>query len=60
MSTEKPLVEDHVKMKVFIDDSSTTVQVEFSGFNDEEECENYAQFLSDTLPLLLYESKQIQ
>jgi len=55
MSTEKPLVDDHVKMKVFIDDSSTTVQVEFSGFNDEEECENYAQFLSDTLPLLLYE-----
>jgi hypothetical protein len=46
-------------MKVFIDDASTTVQVEFSGFNDEEECEKYAEFLNNTLPLLLHETKQI-
>jgi len=59
MSDEKPLLEDHVKMKVFIDDKSTTVQVEFSGFVDEDDCEKYAEFLSNTLPLLLYETKQV-
>lgn len=55
-----PLMDDNVKMKVFIDDKSTTVQVEFSGFEDEEDCEKYAEFLSNTLPLLLYETKQVQ
>ena len=59
MSTEKPLLDENVELKVFIDDKSTTVQVEFSGFEDAEDCEKYAEFLSNTLPLLLYETKQI-
>lgn len=59
MSKEKPLIDEDIQMKVFIDDNSTTVQVEFSGFVDEDDCEKYAEFLNNTLPLLLYETKQI-
>lgn len=56
---EVPLVDEDVKMKVYIDDSATTVQVEFSGFQDSEDFEKYAEFLSKTLPLLLYETTQV-
>ena len=56
---EVPLVDEDVKMKIYIDDSATTVQVEFSGFQDSEDCEKYAEFLSKTLPLLLYETTQV-
>lgn len=59
MSKEKSLIDEDIQMKVFIDDNSTTVQVEFSGFTDEVDCEKYAEFLSNTLPLLLHETKQI-
>jgi hypothetical protein len=54
---DKPLTPDHVKLQVFINDQTNTIQVEFSGFED---CEKYAEFLTNTLPLLLYETKQIQ
>ncbi len=37
-----------------------TVMVQFSGFNDDEDAEEYAQFLADTLPLLLFESTRLQ
>jgi hypothetical protein len=57
---DKPLTPDHVKLQVFINDQTNTVQVEFSGFEDHEDCEKYAEFLTNTLPLLLYETKQIQ
>lgn len=59
MSKETPLMDNDIKMKVFIDDNSTTVQIEFSGFEDSEDCEKYAEFLSTTLPLLLHETKQV-
>lgn len=39
---------------------NNTVMVEFSGFDDLEDAEEYAHFLADTLPLLLFESTRLQ
>lgn len=36
------------------------VYVKFSNFADEESAEEYAQFLAETLPLLLFETTRIQ
>lgn len=36
------------------------VYVKFSGFDDHEDAEEYAQFLVDTLPLLLFETTRLQ
>lgn len=37
----------------------SAVYVKFSGFEDEEDAEEYAQFLADTLPLLLFETTRL-
>jgi hypothetical protein len=37
-----------------------TVMVQFSGFDDDEDAEEYAQFLAETLPLLLFETTRLQ
>jgi hypothetical protein len=42
------------------DEESPTVYVKFTGFNDDEDAEDYAQFLAETLPLLLFESTRLQ
>lgn len=36
------------------------VYVKFSNFADEESAEDYAQFLAETLPLLLFETTRMQ
>ena len=59
MSEETPLTTEDVNLEVFVEEETNKVQVEFSGFNDLEDAEKYAQFLVDTLPLLLFESTQI-
>jgi len=38
------------------EDGESTVYVRFSGFEDDETAEEYAAFLQDTLPLLLFET----
>jgi hypothetical protein len=42
------------------EESSPTVYIKFTGFNDDEDAEEYAQFLAETLPLLLFESTRLQ
>ena len=42
------------------EDSEHCVYVKFSNFADEESAEEYAQFLAETLPLLLFETTKIQ
>jgi hypothetical protein len=41
-------------------DDEPAVYVKFTGFDDEEDAEDYAQFLAETLPLLLFESTRLQ
>jgi hypothetical protein len=42
------------------EDSEHCVYVKFSNFADEESAEEYAEFLAETLPLLLFETTRMQ
>lgn len=42
------------------DDNSPSVYVKFTGFDDAEDAEEYAEFLAETLPLLLFETTRLQ
>ncbi len=42
------------------EDEGCAVYVKFTGFDDEEDAEDYAQFLIETLPLLLFETTRLQ
>jgi hypothetical protein len=42
------------------EDDEHCVYVKFSNFADEESAEEYAQFLAETLPLLLFETTRMQ
>ncbi len=57
---EEHISGDDVDVEVGIGDESPDVYVKFSGFEDQEDAEEYAQFLAETLPLLLFESTRLQ
>lgn len=42
------------------EDDEHCVYVKFSNFADEESADAYAQFLAETLPLLLFETTRMQ
>lgn len=41
-------------------DDEPAVYVKFTGFDDAEDAEEYAEFLAETLPLLLFETTRMQ
>jgi hypothetical protein len=51
--------EADIDIEVRYDGEDRTVMVLFSGFQDDEDAETYAQYLADNLPLLLFETKVI-
>ncbi len=57
---EEYLSRDDIDIEVRIDEESNRVMVMFSGFNDDEDAQEYAEFLASTLPLLLFESTRLQ
>jgi hypothetical protein len=56
---EEHISSDDVEIEVVVADDSDDVYVKFSGFEDHEDAEEYAQFLAETLPLLLFESTRL-
>jgi len=56
---EEFISRDDIDIEVRLTEDNT-VMVQFSGFDDDEDAEEYAQFLADTLPLLLFESTRLQ
>jgi hypothetical protein len=56
---EEFISRDDIDIEVRLTEENT-VMVQFSGFEDDEDAEEYAQFLADTLPLLLFESTRLQ
>jgi len=56
---EEFISRDDIDIEVRMTENNT-VMVQFSGFEDSEDAEEYAQFLADTLPLLLFETTRIQ
>jgi hypothetical protein len=57
---EEFISRDDVDIEVVVADDSHDVYVKFSGFDDAEDAEEYAQFLAETLPLLLFETTRLQ
>ena len=56
---EEHISRDDIDIEVVVADDSNDVYVKFSGFEDDEDAEEYAQFLAETLPLLLFESTRL-
>jgi hypothetical protein len=59
-SVEEALSRDDLDIEVAVGNDDPVVYVKFSGFLDEEDAEEYAEFLAETLPLLLFESTRLQ
>lgn len=57
---EEFISRDDIDIEVAISSEEPVVYVKFSGFEDLEDAEEYAEFLSDTLPLLLFETTRLQ
>jgi hypothetical protein len=57
---EEFISRDDIDIEVVISEEEPAVFVKFSGFEDEEDAEEYAQFLAETLPLLLFETTRLQ
>lgn len=59
---EEFISSDDIDIEVMssIDDDEACVYVKFTGFDDEEDADEYAQFLAETLPLLLFETTRLQ
>lgn len=56
---EEFISRDDIDIEVRITEDNT-VMVQFSGFEDMEDTEEYANFLAETLPLLLFETTRLQ
>ena len=57
---EQFISDDDIDIEVFVDETDNSVVVKFSGFSDEDDSEEYAEFLAETLPLLLFETTRVQ
>ena len=56
---EEHISRDDIDIEVVVAEGSNDVYVKFTGFEDSEDAEEYAQVLAETLPLLLFESTRI-
>jgi hypothetical protein len=56
----EPISRDDLDIEVATSSDEAVVYVKFSGFDDLEDAEEYAEFLAETLPLLLFETTRIQ
>ena len=55
---EELISRDDIDIEVRLTEDNA-VMVQFTGFSDYEDAEEYAEFLADTLPLLLFESTRL-
>jgi len=57
---EEFISNDDLDIEVATSSEEPVVYVKFTGFEDMEDAEAYAEFLAETLPLLLFETTRIQ
>jgi hypothetical protein len=57
---EEYISRDDLDILVLTGEDEPVVYVKFSGFNDFDEADEYAETLSEVLPLLLFESTRLQ
>jgi hypothetical protein len=60
VENEVPISRDDIDIEVAVSNDEPVVYVKFSGFDDGEDAEEYAEFLAETLPLLLFETTRMQ
>lgn len=59
-ANEDYISDDDIEIEVMsTSDEEPCVYVKFSGFVDTEDAEEYANFLAETLPLLLFETTRL-
>jgi hypothetical protein len=56
---EEFISRDDIDIEVVVTDDTNEVYVKFSGFDDDEDAAEYADFLANTLPLLLFETTRL-
>ena len=56
---EEYISQDDIDIEVVINPESPEVYVKFSNFESDEDAEEYAKFLAETLPLLLFETTRM-
>jgi len=57
---EEYISRDDIDIEVVTSSDDPVVYIKFSGFEDMEDAEEYAEFLAETLPLLLFQSTRLQ
>lgn len=57
---EEYISRDDIDIEVATSSDEPVVYIKFSGFDDMEDAEEYADFLAETLPLLLFHSTRLQ
>jgi hypothetical protein len=57
---EEFISRDDIEIEVATSATEPAVYIKFTGFEDDEDAEEYAEFLAATLPLLLFESTRLQ
>jgi len=57
---EEYISRDDIDIEVRVMQDDPVIYVKFTGFDDAEDAEEYAQFLAETLPLLLFETTRMQ
>jgi len=56
---EEFISRDDIDIEVVVANDTPDVYVKFTGFDDDEDAQEYAEFLASTLPLLLFESTRM-
>ena len=56
---EEFISRDAIDIEVVVTEDTNEVYVKFSGFDDDEDAAEYADFLANTLPLLLFETTRL-
>jgi hypothetical protein len=59
LSATIPVDDIEIDIEVFVDPDENTVYVKFTNFEELEDAEEYATYLVENLPLLLFQSKTI-
>jgi hypothetical protein len=60
-ANEEFISRDDIDIEVMTtSDDEPAVYVKFTGFESAEDAEEYAEFLAETLPLLLFETTRLQ
>lgn len=57
---EEFISRDDIDIEVAVSSDEPVIYVKFTGFEEYEDAEEYAEFLAETLPLLLFETTRLQ